>query len=70
MVGSILKGYFEQENARMTGIRDRIANTENTEKCGLRSDEAMSFFSGCQQATTRVRLNFPSRRVAPACQSV
>ena len=66
MVGSILKGYFEQENTRMTGIRDRIANTENTTECGLRSDEAMSFFNGCQQlgddTTSALELPDPPRR--------
>ncbi len=66
MVGSILKGYFENENARMSGIRDRIANTENTEGCGLRSDEAMSFFNGCQPTgdddMSALELPEPSRR--------
>lgn len=49
MVGSILKGYFEQENSRMMGIRDRIANTEMADERGIRCDEAASFFDSCQK---------------------
>jgi hypothetical protein len=48
MVGSILKGYFEQENSRMIGIRERIANTEMADECGVRCNEASSFFESCQ----------------------
>jgi hypothetical protein len=48
MVGSILKGYFEQENSRMLGIRERIANTEMSDERGVRCDEATSFFDACQ----------------------
>lgn len=49
MVGSILKGYFERENARMFGIRERIANTEMVDSRGVRCDEATSFFESCQK---------------------
>ena len=57
MVGSILKGYFEHENSRMSGIRDRIASTEKPGLCGMRSEETMSFFQGCQAVSNNAAID-------------
>lgn len=41
-IGDIMKGYFKEENNRMKGLRERIANTEEGKV--VRADEANDFF--------------------------
>lgn len=43
MIGSIMRGYFENENRKIQSIRDRIRNTEKPES--MRSQEASDFFA-------------------------
>lgn len=48
MIADIMKGYFEMENNRVLGIRERIRKTENVEE-GFRGEEASQFFEESQQ---------------------
>jgi hypothetical protein len=49
IIGSIMKGYFENENARALAMRARIRNCERPDECGERSGEASAFFESCQK---------------------
>lgn len=50
MISSVMKGFFENENARMSRLRDRIRDTEMHEEVGARSEEASRFFEEAQRA--------------------
>jgi hypothetical protein len=47
MIGDIMRGYFREENNRMMGIKDRISQTEHTEKS--RSQQTTEFFEESQK---------------------
>lgn len=53
VVKEIVTGYFQKENQRISSFRDRIANTESSE----RSDEISDFFNQSASACTSVSMN-------------
>ena len=54
MVADIMRGYFQQENDRMIGIRERIRRTEENRE--IRSNEAESFYDEAQELENRAQL--------------
>lgn len=54
-IADIMKGYFQNENNRMIGIRDRIEKVEKGE--GDRSREATKFFEDMQEEVSREKID-------------
>lgn len=54
-IASIMKGYFQNENNRMIGVRDRIDTVEKGEND--RSEEASKFFEDMQDEIERPKLD-------------
>jgi hypothetical protein len=53
VVSDIMKGYFKKENEKIVRMRDRIGDTETSE----RSDESSAFFEKCAIQENEPRVN-------------